>query len=52
MSRMNRRVVEKNMTLSVYQGRDNQIATHAKSLNIKYKFYGFSGDLVETINYW
>ena len=30
--------------------RDNQIATQAKLLNIKYEFYGFSGDLIETIN--
>ena len=29
---------------------DDQIATHAKLLNIKYKFYGFSGDLIQTIN--
>ena len=32
------------------RGRDEQIATRAKLLNIKYKFYGFSGDLIETIN--
>ena len=32
--------------------RDNQIATQAKLLNIKYEFYGFSGDLIETINQW
>ena len=30
--------------------RDNQIATHAKLLNIKYEFYGLNGDLIETIN--
>ena len=37
------------MTLSVHLGRDNQIPTCARLLNIKYEFYGFS-DLVETIN--
>ena len=42
---------KKNMILSVHQGyRDDQIATCAKLLNIKYKFYGFSGNLIETIN--
>ena len=30
-------------------GRDNQIATHATLLNIKYEFYGFGGDLIKTI---
>ena len=28
----------------------NQIATCTKLLNIKYEFYRFSGDLIETIN--
>ena len=28
-------------------GRDDQIITSTKLLNIKYKFYGFSGDLTE-----
>ena len=32
-------------------GRDDLIATNAILLNIKHKFYGFSGDLIETINY-
>ena len=32
------------------RGRDNQITTGAKLLDIKYEFYGFSGDLIETIN--
>ena len=31
-------------------GRDDQIATGAKSLHIKYEFYGFSVDVKETIN--
>ena len=30
--------------------RDDQIAIHAKLLTINYEFYGFSGDLIETIN--
>ena len=30
--------------------RDDQTATHAKLLNIKYEFYGFSGDPIETTN--
>ena len=37
-------------TFSVYGGRDNQITTCTKLLNIKHKFYGFSVDLIETIN--
>ena len=28
----------------------NQITTRTKLLNTKYEFYGFSGDLIETIN--
>ena len=39
------------MTLSEHQGRDDQIATHTKLLNIKYELYGFSGELMETISY-
>ena len=31
-------------------GKDDQIATSAKLLDIKYNFYGFSGDLIETVN--
>ena len=31
-------------------GRDAQITTCTKLLDIKYEFYGFSGDLMETIN--
>ena len=29
---------------------EDQITTCAKLLNIKYKFYGFSGELIESIN--
>ena len=32
------------------KGRDNQIATSAKLLDITYKCYGFNADLIETIN--
>ena len=31
--------------------RDNQIATSAKLVDITHECYGFSGDLIETINY-
>ena len=31
-------------------GRDDLIATNTRLLSIKYEFYGFSGDLIETIN--
>ena len=41
---------KKKMTLSVHWGRDDLIATNAILLNIKQKFCGFSGDLIETIN--
>ena len=33
-------------------GRENQITTSAKLLDIKHKSYGFNGDLTEAINYW
>ena len=29
---------------------DDQITTNAKLLDIKYEFYGFSGDIIETTN--
>ena len=32
------------------QNRDSKIATSAKFLDIVYKSYGFSADLIETIN--
>ena len=31
-------------------GRENQITTSAKLLDIKHKSYGFNGDLTEAIN--
>ena len=31
-------------------GRDDQIATNAKLLDIMYELYGFSADLMKTIN--
>ena len=31
--------------------RDDQIATSIRLLSVKYEFYGFSGDLTETMNY-
>ena len=34
----------------VVQNRDNKIATSAKLRDIVYKSYGFSTDLIETIN--
>ena len=41
----------KNMTLSVtFLHGDAQIATSAKLIDIKYKFYGFSGDPIQMIN--
>ena len=42
----------KNRMLSVARlpCRDDQIATGTKMLDIKYQFYGFSGDLIEIIN--
>ena len=33
-------------------GRDNQFATTANLLDIKCKFYRFSGELIGTINLW
>ena len=42
---------KKNMRHFLYiTGRDDQIATSTRLLSIKYEFYGFSGDLIETIN--
>ena len=32
------------------EGRDDQIATNAKLLDIMLESYGFSGDLIEAIN--
>ena len=46
---MHRRKEENNASCTP-SGRDNQIAMGAKLLNITYESYGFSGDLIETIN--
>ena len=35
---------------SVIRGRDYLIANNAILLNVKYKLYGFSGHLIESIN--
>ena len=40
----------KNDAYYISPGRDDQITTSAKLQNIMYESYGFSGDLVETIN--
>ena len=40
----------KNNASYTSSGRDNQIATSAKLLDIMYEPYGFSADLIETIN--
>ena len=45
--RMHRR---KNKTFCTSTGRDDQVATSAKLLDITYESYGFSSDLIETIN--
>ena len=41
---------EKKDALCTSGGRDDQIDSGAMLLNIKYEFYRFSGDLIETIN--
>ena len=33
-------------------GRDDQLATSPKLLDISYKYYGFNADLIEAINEW
>ena len=38
LMRIHRERKKEKITLSVHQGSDNQIATHAKLLNIKYEF--------------
>ena len=40
----------RNDTFCTSLGRDDQIATSAKLLDIVYESYGFSDDLIETIN--
>ena len=41
---------EENDSFCQMGGGDDSIATSTKLLNIKYKFYGFSADVRETIN--
>ena len=48
-TRISRRMKENN-TLCTPLGRDNQITTSAQWLGIMYDSYGFSGDLIQTIN--
>ena len=51
MRRRRRRKKERRKRQFLYiGGRDDLIATNTILLNIKHKFYGFSGDLIETIN--
>ena len=40
----------KNKTFCTPMDRDNHIATSARLLDITYEPYGYSGDLIETIN--
>ena len=40
----------KNNTFCTSLGGDDQIATSVKLLDITYESYGFSADLIETIN--
>ena len=47
---MHRRNKEKNYAFCTSPGRDDHIATGAKLLNNMYESYGFSGDLIETID--
>ena len=48
LMRMHRR--KKYETFCTCAGRDDKITTSAKLLDITYKSYGFSADLIETIN--
>ena len=41
---------EENDVFCTSSGRDDHIATSAKLLDIMYESYGFSADLIETIN--
>ena len=42
---------KKNGQILYIMGRDNQMAINVKLLVIMHKSYGFSADLIETINY-
>ena len=46
---MHRRI-RKYDTFCTSLDKDDQIATSAKLLDITYESYGFSGDIIETIN--
>ena len=48
--RMHRRKRKKKGHFLYIGGRDDQITFYGKLLNIKYEFYEFSDDLIETIN--
>ena len=41
---------KKKQQILYIMGRDNQIATSAKLLDIMYESYGFNADLIEPIN--
>ena len=43
------RMLGKKDTFGASGNRDDQISNSAKLINIKYEFYGFVGDLIETI---
>ena len=43
------RMLGKKDTFCASVSRDDQISTSAKLIDIKYEFYGFVGDLIETI---
>ena len=42
---------KKTLNFLYIRGRDDQIATSAKLLDTMHKSYGFSGDLLKTIDY-
>ena len=51
MECLNKDVKEKKKGQILYiMGGDDEITTNAKLLDIKYKFYEFSGDLIKIIN--
>ena len=50
MEYLNEDVKKKKGQILYITGRDDQIATSAKLLDIMYKFYGFNADLIEASN--
>ena len=50
MECLNKDVKKKKGQILYIRGRDNEIITIAKLLDIAHESYGFSGDLIETIN--